>query len=96
MGVQRLPRRTFLKGLGLSVSLPLLEAMASGVPVVASDIGVFRELGGDAAFDTTMALYLPPGKECPGDLVDCPPGAARRAGQPVGAASPDARSNSSP
>jgi len=29
---------------------PMLEAMATGVPVVASDIGVFRELGGDAAF----------------------------------------------
>jgi len=28
---------------------PLLEAMASGAPVVASDIGVFRELTGDAA-----------------------------------------------
>jgi glycosyltransferase involved in cell wall biosynthesis len=29
--------------------LPLLEAMAAGVPVVASDIPVFREVGGDAA-----------------------------------------------
>jgi glycosyltransferase involved in cell wall biosynthesis len=36
---------------------PLLEAMAAGLPVVAADIGVFREIGGDAAlycapFDT--------------------------------------------
>jgi glycosyltransferase involved in cell wall biosynthesis len=29
---------------------PLLEAMASGLPVVAADIPVFREIGGDAAF----------------------------------------------
>ena len=29
---------------------PLLEAMASGVPTVAADLGVFREIGGDAAF----------------------------------------------
>lgn len=29
---------------------PLLEAMASGVPVVAADIPVFREIGGEAAF----------------------------------------------
>jgi glycosyltransferase involved in cell wall biosynthesis len=29
---------------------PLLEAMASKVPVVASDLPVFREIGGDAAF----------------------------------------------
>ncbi|GAB7191084.1 glycosyltransferase family 1 protein [Kineococcus sp. NUM-3379] len=35
--------------------LPLLEAMAAGVPVVASDIPVFREVGGDAA------LFVPPG-----------------------------------
>jgi glycosyltransferase involved in cell wall biosynthesis len=28
---------------------PLLEAMASGLPVVAADIPVFREIGGDAA-----------------------------------------------
>jgi glycosyltransferase involved in cell wall biosynthesis len=29
---------------------PLLEAMASGVPTVAADMPVFREIGGDAAF----------------------------------------------
>lgn len=28
---------------------PLLEAMAAGIPVIASDIGVFQEIGGDAA-----------------------------------------------
>jgi glycosyltransferase involved in cell wall biosynthesis len=34
--------------------LPLLEAMAAGVPVIASDIPVFREVAGDAA------LLVPP------------------------------------
>ena len=29
---------------------PMLEAMASGLPTVAADIPVFREIGGDAAF----------------------------------------------
>jgi glycosyltransferase involved in cell wall biosynthesis len=29
---------------------PLLEAMASGIPTVAADIPVFREVGGDAVF----------------------------------------------
>jgi alpha-1,3-rhamnosyl/mannosyltransferase len=33
--------------------LPLLEAMSAGVPAVASDLPVLRELGGDAA------LYAP-------------------------------------
>lgn len=42
--------------------LPLLEAMAAGVPVVASDIPVFREVGGDAF------LAVPPGD--PGALAD--------------------------
>ncbi len=36
--------------------LPLLEAMAAGTPVVASDLPVFREVAGDAA------LYAPPGQ----------------------------------
>ena len=35
---------------------PLLEAMASGVPIVAADIAVFREIAGDAA------LYADPHK----------------------------------
>ena len=35
---------SLIEGFGL----PLLEAMARGVPVVASDIPVFREVGGDA------------------------------------------------
>lgn len=33
---------------------PLLEAMAAGIPVAASQIGVFEEIGGDAA------VYFPP------------------------------------
>jgi alpha-1,3-rhamnosyl/mannosyltransferase len=36
--------------------LPLLEALAAGTPVVASDLPVFREVAGDAA------LYAPPGR----------------------------------
>jgi glycosyltransferase involved in cell wall biosynthesis len=35
--------------------LPVLEAMAAGVPVLASDLPALREVGGDAA------TYLPPG-----------------------------------
>ncbi|MFF1880042.1 glycosyltransferase family 4 protein [Pseudarthrobacter sp. NPDC058196] len=35
--------------------LPLVEAMAVGTPVIASDIPIFREVGGDAA------LYVDPG-----------------------------------
>jgi glycosyltransferase involved in cell wall biosynthesis len=34
--------------------LPLVEAMALGTPVIASDIPIFREVGGDAA------LYVDP------------------------------------
>ena len=36
--------------------LPLLEALAAGTPVVASDLPVFREVAGDAA------LFVPPGR----------------------------------
>lgn len=35
--------------------LPVVEAMACGTPVVASDLGVLREIGGD------VATYCPPG-----------------------------------
>jgi glycosyltransferase involved in cell wall biosynthesis len=37
-----------------SFGLPILEAMASGTPIVASDLPVFREIAGDAV------LYVPP------------------------------------
>jgi glycosyltransferase involved in cell wall biosynthesis len=36
-------------------ALPVAEAMACGTPVVASDLAVLREVGGDAA------IYCPPG-----------------------------------
>jgi glycosyltransferase involved in cell wall biosynthesis len=42
--------------------LPLIEAMSCGVPFIASDIPVFREVGGDAA------LYFDP--DSPEDLAD--------------------------
>src|SRR5205807_67495 len=35
--------------------LPVLEAMAAGLPVVASDLDVLREVAGDAA------MFVPPG-----------------------------------
>lgn len=43
---------SLIEGLGL----PLLEAMAAGLPVVASDIPVFREIAADAA------VLVPPGE----------------------------------
>ncbi|KRE82789.1 glycosyltransferase family 4 protein [Arthrobacter sp. Soil764] len=42
--------------------LPLVEAMAVGTPVIASDIPIFREVGSDAA------LYVDP--ESPGQFAD--------------------------
>lgn len=45
-GASALVFPSLIEGFGL----PLLEAMAVGVPVVASDIPVFREVGGDAPF----------------------------------------------
>ncbi|UKA73696.1 glycosyltransferase family 4 protein [Arthrobacter sp. FW306-07-I] len=42
--------------------LPLVEAMALGTPVIASDIPIFREVGADAA------LYVDP--ESPGQFAD--------------------------
>ncbi|PNI09641.1 mannosyltransferase [Arthrobacter sp. AFG7.2] len=42
--------------------LPLVEAMALGTPVIASDIPIFREVGGDAA------LYVDPAS--PGQFAD--------------------------
>jgi glycosyltransferase involved in cell wall biosynthesis len=42
---------------------PLVEAMASGLPVVASDLAVHREISGDAA------LYFP--RFSSGELADC-------------------------
>ena len=42
--------------------LPVLEAMAAGVPALASDTPALREVGGDAA------TYLPPGD--PGAWAD--------------------------
>jgi glycosyltransferase involved in cell wall biosynthesis len=35
--------------------LPLVESLAAGTPMVASDIGVLRELGGDAVSYATLA-----------------------------------------
>ena len=42
--------------------LPLVEAMAVGTPVIASDIPIFREVGSDAA------IYVDP--ESPGQFAD--------------------------
>ena len=44
---------TFFEGFGM----PVLEALALGVPVIASDIPVLREVAGPAA------MYVPPGSE---------------------------------
>lgn len=51
----RLPRRTFLKGLGTAMALPMLEAMAPGVAVASA-------LGGSNRLPRRMAfIYVPNG-----------------------------------
>ena len=53
----QLPRRTFLKGVGTAVALPMLEAMMSPVKLLASQSGP-----GQTAFPKRMAfVYLPNG-----------------------------------
>lgn len=57
--------------------LPVVEAMTAGCPVVASDIAVLREVGGDAAlyFPTTSADHLAATLRV---LLDSPPERHRR------------------
>ena len=38
--------------------IPLLEAMASGLPTVAADIPVFREVGGDAVLFALVRVHV--------------------------------------
>ena len=61
---QLLRRATALVSLSRAegYGLPLVEAMAIGTPVIASDIPIFREVGSDAA------LYVDP--ESPGQFAD--------------------------
>jgi glycosyltransferase involved in cell wall biosynthesis len=40
---------------GEGFGLPVIEAMACGTPVVASDLSVLREVGGDAASYSSVA-----------------------------------------
>lgn len=59
-----IPRRTFLKGLGTAIALPMLEAMMSPARVLAEAVG------GAAAFPKRMAfVYIPNGA----NMVDWTP-----------------------
>ena len=65
---------SFVEGFGL----PLAEALASGVPVICSDIPVFREIGGDVP-DYLDPLDLFAWRDA---VIDyCRPDSARRAAQ---------------
>lgn len=56
---------------------PLLEALAAGIPVVASDLPVFREIGGDAVHYVDTTSPEPLAEALAGVLGD-PAAAARR------------------
>src|SRR5437016_1774214 len=60
-----IPRRTFLRGMGATIALPALEAMAPSLKALAA-----LESGGEAVFPKRMAfLYLPNGA----NMVDWTP-----------------------
>ena len=65
---------SFTEGFGL----PLAEAMARGVPAIASDIGAFREIGGGAP-ELLSPLDGPAWREAIQDYAA--PGSARRTAQ---------------
>ena len=46
---KHVPRRAVLKGIGTALSLPLLEAMAAGTPILTSNRSALPEVAGDAA-----------------------------------------------
>ena len=51
---KHLSRRTFIRGVGVSLSLPLLEAMHHGCVCLSTSTGASPEVGGEAA------LYVNP------------------------------------